>query len=222
MLIIVLAAVAVAAGIHPLLVVAALLAATQPALFLAAVAGWAIYAWIDRRRAAASPDDEATFLRSLAAELRSGASLRPALAEAAGAVPPLDLTGPVRLAVAGLPMDLVATGLEGSLRVNGRLAAAAFRLSSWSGARVAAVFDNLASRAADTAELSREQNAATVQARLSAAVVGVAPLAMSVLLLATGHVTIRGAIAGTIVGIGIALEIAGLTLVAWIIHRANR
>ncbi len=70
MLIIVLAAVAVVAGVHPLLAVAAVLATAQPALFLAAATGWAIYAWFERRKAMASPDDEAIFLRSLAAELR--------------------------------------------------------------------------------------------------------------------------------------------------------
>lgn len=222
MLIIVLAAVAMVAGVHPLLVAVAVVATVQPGLFLAAAAGWAIYAWSQRRRALASPDDEATFLRALAAELRSGASLRPALAEAAEAAPPLDLAGPVRLAVAGIPMDLVAGELERSLPVNGRLAGAAFRLSSWSGARVAAVFDTLASRAADIAELSREQSAATVQARLSAAVVGLAPLVMSLLLLATGHVAIRGPVAATIVAAGITLEVAGLGLVVLIIRRANR
>ena len=110
MLIVVLAAGALAVGIHPVMAGAAVLAATRPWLFLAACAGWAGYAWFERRRGMPSPDDEARLLRSLAAELRSGASLRPALAEAAHAAPALDLSGPTRLAVAGMPMDLVADG----------------------------------------------------------------------------------------------------------------
>lgn len=222
MLIAVLAAGFVAVGIHPVMVGAAVLAATRPWLFLAACAGWAGYAWFERRRAMPSPDDEARLLRSLAAELRSGSSLRAALAEAAHAAPALDLSGPTRLAVAGMPMDLVADGVERSLSVNGPLAAAAFRLSSWSGARVAAVFDSLAARAADTAELRREQRAATVQARLSAAIVGLAPLVLSILLVSTGTIPVRGGVGLTIVLVGIGLELAGLLLVLAIIRREER
>ena len=222
MLMAVLAAGAVAAGIHPVTVGVAVLAATRPWLFLAGCAGWVGYAWFARRRAMPSPDDEARLLRSLAAELRSGASLRPALAESAHAAPTLDLSGPTRLAVAGMPMDLVADGVERSLPVNGRLAAAAFRLSSWSGARVAAVFESLASRAADAAELRREQRAATVQARLSAAIVGLAPLLLSLLLVSTGSIPVSGGVALAIVLVGIGLEVAGLVLVLAIIRKEER
>lgn len=218
----VLAAGAVAVGIHPVTVGAAVLAATRPWLFLAGCAGWAGYAWLDRRRAKPSPDDEARLLRSLAAELRSGASLRPALAEASHAAPTLDLSGPTRLAVAGMPIDLVADGVEQALPVNGRLAAAAFRLSSWSGARVAAIFESLASRAADAAELHREQRAATVQARLSAVIVGLAPLVLSLLLVTTGSVPVRDGVGLAIVLIGIGLEVGGLLLVLVIIRREER
>jgi Flp pilus assembly protein TadB len=119
----------------------------------------------------------------------------------------------------------VAADLVRTLPENGRLVAAAFRLSAWSGARVAAVFDNLASRAAEAADLSRERSAATVQARLSAAIVGLAPLAISLFLFATGRVSIPegvGVIGVVVVGLGLALEVAGLAIVGVIIRRESR
>ena len=225
MLIVVVSAMALVAGVHPVGVAAMALAAISPRGFLLAVAAWALYSWNQRRRAAAGPDDEAALLRALSAELRSGASLRSALAEAAHSVPSLDLAASVRVAAAGMPVDLVADDLVQTLPENGRLVAAAFRLSSWSGARVAAVFDNLASRAAEAADLSRERSAATVQARLSAAIVGLAPLAISLFLFATGRVSIPegvGVIGAVVVGLGLALEVAGLAIVAVIIRRESR
>jgi Flp pilus assembly protein TadB len=225
MLIIVVSAMALVAGVHPVGVAAVALAAIRPRWFLLGVAAWAVYSWDERRRAAAGPDDEAALLRALSAELRSGASLRSALAEAAHSVPSLDLAASVRVAAAGMPVDLVADDLVRTLPENGRLVAAAFRLSSWSGARVAAVFDNLASRAAEAADLSRERSAATVQARLSAAIVGLAPLAISLFLFATGRVSIPegvGVIGVVVVGLGLALEVAGLAIVGVIIRRESR
>ena len=225
MLIVVASAMALVAGAHPIWVAAAALAVISPRWFLVAVAAWAVYSWNERRRVAAGPDDEAALLRALSAELRSGASLRSALAEAATSVPSLDLAASVRVAAAGMPMDLVADDLEETLPENGRLVAAAFRLSSWSGARVAAVFENLASRAAEAADLSRERNAATVQARLSAVIVGVAPLAISLLLFATGRVSIPegvGVVGVVVVGLGLALEVTGLAIVGVIIRRESR
>ncbi len=225
MLIVVASAMALVAGANPIWVAAAALAVVSPRWFLVAVAAWAVYSWNERRRAAAGPDDEAALLRALSAELRSGASLRSALAEAATSVPSLDLAASVRVAAAGMPVDLVADDLEETLPENGRLVAAAFRLSSWSGARVAAVFENLASRAAEAADLSRERNAATVQARLSAVIVGVAPLAISLLLFATGRVSIPegvGVVGVVVVGLGLALEVTGLAIVGVIIRRESR
>ena len=225
MLIVVLASLALVAGVRPLGIAAAGLAVVSPVWFLLAVAAWAGYSWTVRSRAANRSDDEAALLRALSAELRSGASLRPALAEASQSVPALDLAASVRLATAGMPMGSVGAELEGALPENGRLVAAAFRLSSWSGARVAAVFENLASRAAAAADLRRERGAATVQARLSAAIVGVAPLTLSVLLFATGRVSIPsgvGAFGVAVVGLGLSLEVIGLVIVGVIIRRESR
>jgi Flp pilus assembly protein TadB len=225
MLIVVVSAMALVAGAPPVGVAAATLAVISPRWFLVAVAAWAAYSWNERRRAAVGPDDEAALLRALSAELRSGASLRSAFAEAAHSVPSLDLAASVRVAAAGMPVDLVVDDLEETLPENGRLVGAAFRLSSWSGARVAAVFDNLASRATEAADLSRERRAATVQARLTAAIVGVAPLAISLFLFVAGRVSIPegiGVLGIVVVGLGLALEVMGLAIVGVIIRRESR
>jgi Flp pilus assembly protein TadB len=124
-----------------------------------------------------------------------------------------------------MQMSEVAGTVEAQLPENGRLAAAAFRLSGWSGARVADTFDGLATRAAATAELARERRAATAQARLSAVIVGVAPLVFTVLLMITGRgagLLSSGALGQLILGLGLGLELTGLVAVAVIVRRAER
>ncbi len=214
-----------ALGISPVIIAIAAAAAIEPRLVLAGAAIWGVIAALRRREARVTPDDEATLFRAMAAELRSGASLRTALAEAADRVPQIRLARPVRFAAAGMQMTEIAEAVEAQLPENGRLAAAAFRLSDWSGARVADTFDGLAERAAATAELARERRAATVQARLSALIVGVAPLAFAVLLVATGRGTglvAHGGLGRLMLGIGLGLEMLGLITVAVIVRRAER
>jgi tight adherence protein B len=225
MLTAVLLAAGLAVGIPPVVIAIAALAAIEPRLVLAGAAVWGVVAALRRRPARVAPDDEATLFRAMAAELRSGASLRSALAEAAHRVPQIELGRPVRLAAAGMSMADVAGSVEAQLPVNGRLAAAAFRLSDWSGARVADTFEGLAQRAAATAELARERKAATAQARLSALIVGAAPLVFTVLLVATGRgagLVAHGGLGWLVLGMGLGLEVVGLILVSVIVRRAER
>jgi len=212
-------------GVSPLIIAIAAVAAIEPRLVLAGAAIWGVVAALQRRTSRVTPDDEATLFRAMSAELRSGASLRSALAEAAHRVPQIQLSHPVRYAEAGLQMTEIAEAVEAQLPENGRLAAAAFRLSDWSGARVADTFDGLAERATATAELARERKAATAQARLSALVVGLAPLAFTLLLVVTGRgagLLAHGAIGWLVLGVGLGLEVVGLVTVAVIVRRAER
>lgn len=214
-----------AVGIPPLVIAVAALAVIEPRLVLAGAAVWGVAAALRRRPVRVVPDDEATLFRAIAAELRSGASLRSALADAAQRVPRIELDRPVRLAAAGMSMTDVAGSVESQLPANGQLAAAAFRLSDWSGARVADTFEGLAERAAATAELARERKAATAQARLSALIVGVAPLAFTGLLVATGRgagLVSHGGLGWLVLAVGIGLEVIGLVIVAAIVRRAER
>ena len=180
---------------------------------------------IKSRRDRTKPADEVALLNGLAAELRAGASLRMALTAAADRVPTLDLARAIRLAGAGMsPVDL-ADELAHALPINGRLVGAAFRLAATSGARSAAMFEQLALRAAEAGELMRERRSLTAQARLSAGVVGGAPIAVAFLLLTTGRAQAlldAGPLGYAIVMVGLGLELVGLAAVAAVLRRAER
>ena len=211
-------------GIHPVLLALAALAALEPHLILVGAAVWAVVHAVRRRRNRVTPDDEATYFRALSAELKAGASLRGALGEAVDRVPALSLDRAVRFAAAGAPMSEIADVVQVQFPENGRLVGAAFRLSDWSGARVADTFAGLADRASVSAALARERRAATAQARMSAIVIGIAPVAFAALLLATGRgagLLDHGVIGLVILGTGLALEVLGLIVVALIIRRAE-
>jgi len=215
----------VAFGVHPAVVALAAVAAIEPRLVIAAAVAWGIVSAARRRAARPGPDDEAAFFRALAAELRSGSSLRAALGAASLRVPRIPLGRSVRLAAAGLPMSDVAEALEDGFPQNGVVAGAAFRLSDWSGARVADTFDRLADRATGAAELARERRTSTAQARLSAFIVGVAPLVFTGLVFATGHgggFAAHGRVGWSVLAVGLMLEIAGLTVVAVLVGRSGR
>ena len=213
-------AMAVAAGAPLPVLGLASLAMWQPLWLLAAAGVWALVARRRRRGRRAGPGDEAVFLRGLAAELDAGASLRTAVAAAAGRAPALDLSRACRLAEAGLPAERVGEALQAALPGNGRLAAAAFRLASTTGGRVAALFHALAARASELGRLGRERRALTAQARASAWVVGGAPVALLLLLTATGRMgPLLAAPAGVaVLAVGLALEGAGVAVV-WLMTR---
>lgn len=224
MLTVVLLAAGLASGVHPAVVALAALGSIEPRLVLVGAVAWGVVAAVRRRRDRITPDDEAAYFRAVSAELRAGASLRGALGEASHRVPALSLGPAVRYAEAGAPMSEVAESVADCFPENGRLAAAAFRLSDWTGARVADTFEGLADRAAAAAELARERTAATAQARLSALVIGVAPIAFATLLFATGRgsgLMAHGMIGILVLGTGLALELLGLAVVAAIMRRAE-
>ncbi|MCH8899359.1 MAG: hypothetical protein IH942_02555, partial [Acidobacteria bacterium] len=89
----------------------------------------------------------------------------------------------------------------------------------------AAVFEGLADRATEVAELEREKAVATAQARFSAWVVGLAPLVFTGLLLGGGgfgSLRSAGDAGFFVIGLGLALEVAGLAVVALILRKASR
>ncbi len=178
-----------------------------------------------RRGSRLGTGDEVALLNGLAAELRAGASLRMALVAGAERAPHLDMDRAVRAAAAGLPMSAVAAELEPALPSNGRFVAAAFRLTATSGGRAASMFEELAFRAAEAGELSRERRALTAQARLSVFVVGGAPVAMVVVLLITGKaqaLLAAGPAGYAMAAIGVGLELVGLAVVAIVLRNAER
>jgi len=212
----------IAAGAPLVVVAVTALAFWRPLWLLAAAGLWALLA--RRRRRRVGPGDEAAFLQGLAAELGAGAALRSAVVAAAARAPALDLGRACRLAGAGLPAEQVGAALQAALPVNGRLASAAFRLAAATGGKVAGLFHSLAARAADVGRLERERRALTAQARASAWVVGSLPVAVLVMLAATGRAgTLLGDAAGPFVlALGLGLEAAGVAVVWLMVRRAGR
>ena len=226
MLVAALAAAGLAARLPPIPVALVALWAAWP-LPATAVGGPALLVWFWRKRTRAKPQppDEAVFCSGLAAELRAGSSLRLALDAAADRTPSADLNAVARMAASGAPVATVANHLEVALPSNGRHAALAFQVAADTGAGAAAVFTRLAVRAARVAELRRERHALTAQARLSALVVGAAPAVAVVVMIAGGRGRIfldAGPAGVAIASVGLALLIAGLGAVAWMLKAAER
>lgn len=224
MLIPLLLGMAVALGAPAPALGAAVLALWQPLWLLAGAVVWAAVAWRRRRRGGPGPSDEAGFLQGLAGELDAGASLRAAVASAATRVPSLGLARASRLAAAGAPAEQVGGALQEALQVNGRLAAAAFRLASATGGRVASLFGGLAARATEVGRLARERRALTAQARASAWVVGGAPAVLLGLLALTGRLgPLLSEPAGRVVlVVGLVLEAAGVAVVWSMVRGTGR
>jgi tight adherence protein B len=134
-------------------------------------------------------------LERIAAALRSGVSLPQALAAAGRSTPdPLgpELAGLASVAERGLPMSRV---LDGWVAVHGdsstRLAATALALATQVGAAPARAIDGVATTLRERHELAAERRALATQARTSAAVLSVAPVAFALLLGATDPAAAR-------------------------------
>jgi tight adherence protein B len=174
-----------------------------------------------RPPALATPSHEAAWLRSLAAELRGGASLRAALATVADGVPGMERA--VRLAASGAPLTEVADLVAVALPTSGRAAAAAIRIVAKTGGRASAVFSELAAQADAAAELAASRRAATAQARMSASVVGALPLILAGGLVVSGRAASllqRGEVGIVVLVSGLTLQLIGLLAVAGMLRRS--
>jgi tight adherence protein B len=170
-------------------------------------------------------EDEGAFLQAMASELRSGAAVRMAIADAADRVPSLPLAQAARLARAGRPLDELASTLEGALTRNGALTAAAVRIAGRTGGKVADTFDELALIAGEDLELQGEARAATAQARLSAWIVGGIPVAYLVYATASGRLSAlveTGTVGMGVLIVGGALLIGGVVGVIAVVGRAQQ
>ena len=168
------------------------------------------------------PEMAAAVLRSVAAELRAGRSLRMALVDSARHEPRLDLGRMIRLAAAGRPMEQVADELSAARGLSA--AGAAVRVAALTGGSAVPVFGSLAADAADEAALQRERRELTVQARLSIAVVAGFPIVVLAYQIFSGQALglIRRGPAGLglLVG-GVTLLGLGLAAVAILMRRAR-
>jgi tight adherence protein B len=210
-----------AAGV-PLVVLAALAVGIyQPVLALVGL----VAALVLTRTRLHPRGSESAFLQAVAAELRSGAAVRVAIADAAERMPSLSLTRVARLARAGRPLDELAVHLRSALSRNGTLVAAAVRIAGRTGGKIADTFDELALIAGEDMELRGETRAATAQARLSAWIVGGIPVAYLAYTAASGRLSAlvdTGAVGIGVLGVGGTLLIAGVVTVIAIVRRAQR
>ncbi len=200
-----LAAVGLAAGVPPFLVLVMGAAALDPRMALAAGAGLAVLGLRVERATGALL--EGRFHLAVASELAAGSSLRTALGRAEHRVPELGLAGIKRAGVAGMPIGYLQHRLRRGLQHTGLLAASALAVLSQTGGSAAATFEGLALLSHDEADLERDRAVSTAQVRLSALVVGGLPLCFLVFLLFTGRF-------GEVAGSAPFMLIAGVALLA--------
>lgn len=226
MLVVAAVLVVAAAGLPIGVALFAVLVATSPTVAIVVGPIWLLVWGWRRRSPSAAPPDEAEFCSAIAAELRAGAALREALATAADQHDIPTMGAVARAARAGAPPKTVGRYLHEALPVNGRHASLAFRLAADTGAGSADVFNRLAARAAWSRELDRERDGLTAQARLSAYVVGGAPLVVAALLFATGHISLGGSTGGSlgvlVAALGLGLVGAGMGVVWLLLKMAAR
>ena len=149
----------------------------RPSLLDHALAGW-------RRRGLEGAYEAALpgVLEAASGHLRSGASLRSALVEAGRSAPGASLVPLVDPLARGVPMaDAVDAWARARTDRSTRLAAAAVGLAATTGGGAARSLDAVATTLRDRQALTHEVRAQSAQARLSATVVGVSPMAFAFL-----------------------------------------
>jgi tight adherence protein B len=211
-----------AAGVPPLRLVLLWAAWSQPVPLGMAVALITTLSWWRRRSQLVEPE-EAIFLRTLAAELRAGQSLRLALLETARRSA-LDLREVVRTAATGRPLAEVGAALASRLE-GGETISLALRVAAGTGGRASDIFDRLAVLATEEVGLRRERRALSAQARLSAAIVGGFPLLFLAWQLWRGSLAALFALGPLGIGVaaaGLALLLLGSAMVGLILRRAER
>ena len=179
-----------------------------------------------RSRAEAAYDDAlAAALDAAGRSVRSGGSLPQAVTEAAASVRgavSADLTRVGASVERGRPFtDALAGWRAARDRPSVRLAVGAFVLATQTGGPPARVIEDVASAVRTRQQVAREAHALAAQARLSAVVVGVAPLAFMLLTCVTdrrnAHMLFGTPIGLTCVVAGLALDCVG----AFWMHRMS-
>lgn len=157
-------------------------------------------------------------LESVARALRSGGSMRQAVEEAARTTPGhlgAELARVATQASRGVPLVTALEGLAGRRPLPGvRLATAALCLAVETGGAQARAVDGVASTLRDRLSVADEVRALAAQARLSAVVIGLAPIGFGAFAAATDPRTSQFVFH---TGAGLALVSAGLVLdgVGW-------
>lgn len=169
------------------------------------------------------PELVGAFLRSVAAELRAGRSLRVALVDSARLDSRLGLDRVVRMAAAGRPMEQVADEMAACRGMSAT--ATAVRVAAMTGGSAVPVFVALAADSADEGALARERRELTVQARWSVAIVAGFPLAVLCYQVMSGRameLIRQGPLGVGLLAVGVTLLGLGLGSVAILMNRTKR
>jgi tight adherence protein B len=176
-----------------------------------------VVALVDRRRDGRVRRALPQTIDDLARSLRTGGSVRTALAEAAACAPPPladELSDIVRAADHGIPLrHAIDRWAARRPTADVRLAVAALSLGLDAGTGLPRTLDGVATTMYERAAIEREARALSTQARYSAVVLGVAPLAFLAVVAALDPAT-TGFLLGTAPGVacllgGVLLDIAG-------------
>lgn len=214
MIYVVLLATGVLNGLGPgrALLLAGAVYAPVPSLALAALAVW--------RRRRSTPASAVGFCDAVAAELRSGSSLRGAIASSAGPA------GAHRLAAASIgaaSLESLAGEARRAFPQVGLELAMTIPAVARSGSRGADLFDEIGTLALAQSEVAREVRVASAPARATAAVFVFAPTGFLVSQLHMGGIgrllELPGQ--GAVAGIGLALFVAGLLTAVVIARKAG-
>jgi len=177
----------------------------------------ALYGW-RKRTEKTSASSEVALLRSLAGVVTAGGTLRHAISTSTS---PLVTTDARRLCATGASITEIGDAMTSTMPTNGRPFAAMCAMSQHTGSSVAASLEAFAERAKATELRERKKRSSLAQIRLSAWVVGVAPLALTALVVAVrGIPEPRGAVVMIPMVVGATLQIAGTALVFAISSRA--
>ena len=221
MLLVVLAAGAVIFGV-PMVIVVGTLAVSLLPISLAVVvvlAASALSVFLHKRRHSDHVPDEGDLLRQFSGRVSAGATIRSTVADAAMVAVPARAR---RLAALGLPMAEVGDAMTPVLPVNGAAFRAICSFSEHTGAAIASALAVLAERADDATELARQRRVSLAQVKLSAIVVGLVPIALSIGLLAVRGVPEPG---GAVIVVpmiaGVTLQVVGTAIVFRVASRAS-
>lgn len=219
MLIWVAAALAASVGAPWIVVGSIALVAIAPIPGVALLSAAAVTHHAVTRRKGIRSATETVLLRSLAARVTAGLTLREAIATS-----PEDLVSQKarRLCLAGSSMAEVGAAVGSALPINGRRLASLCAMSELTGAPFGDVMKAAAKRSERFEESRRNRRAALAQVRFSAWVVGVAPLVLTGLVVLTqGIPEPRGAAIVIPMLAGVVLQVAGTAIVFVLSGRAT-
>jgi len=174
------------------------------------------------KRSQLRDEQVASWLRTTAAELRAGASLRSALVAGGAVHTGLGLGRVERLAAAGRPIVEVGEAMRSIAGMEA--AAAVLEVTAVTGGSVAPVLEALAVEAGDEAGLVAERRTLTVAARWSIGLVAGFPLVVLAVQIARGEVARllgAGGLATLLVILGMGLLLAGIATAALLLRRAR-